>query len=202
MARPCVAEQRREEILTAFEACVVRNGIDNTTLDDIAKEAGQPRSLVRYFVGNRAELVTLLIDRVLERSEEQLKALRDVGGADARVKLVDFLLNDLFAEPITGKLIAELWHLSVRSEPIRVRLAAVYRRVVYEIAKHASPPVRKGQAPANLDTVLAVFSLGLGASILKHFGLTSMDPARFVQLVQRIADEQEPARKPKRKMRT
>ena len=121
MARPCVADQRREEILTAFEACVVRNGIDNTTLDDVAKEAGQPRSLVRYFVGNRAELVSLLIDRVLQRSEQQLKRLHTQGN-DVRENLVDFLLGDLFSEPITGKLIAELWHLSVRSDPIRARL--------------------------------------------------------------------------------
>ena len=200
MARPCVADQRREEILTAFEACVVRNGIDNTTLDDVAKEAGQPRSLVRYFVGNRAELVSLLIDRVLQRSEQQLKRLHTQGN-DVRENLVDFLLGDLFSEPITGKLIAELWHLSVRSDPIRARLSEVYRHVVYEIAKRVSPPVRKGQAPENLDTVLAVFSLGLGASVLKHFGLTASDPARFIEMVQGLADVQKPSRKSKRQTR-
>jgi AcrR family transcriptional regulator len=200
VARPRIAEQRREEILAAFEACVVRNGIDNTTLDDVAKEVGQPRSLVRYFVGNRAEMVSLLIDRVLKRSQEQLKVLHS-NGPDVRTRLVDFLFDELFAEPITGRLIAELWHLSARSEPIRVRLSEVYRHVVYEIAKQVSPTTRRGQDPAYLDTVLALFSLGLGASILRHFGLTATDPARFVQMVKGLADGQTTKHQTKRKAR-
>ena len=200
MARPYVADQRREEILAAFEACVVRNGIDNTTLDDVAKEAGQPRSLVRYFVGNRAELVGLLIDRIVTRSEAQLTQLHPARGPNAPAQLVDFMLEELFAEPITDKLMAELWHLSVRSEPIRARLSLMYRHVVREIAKQVSPPVKKGEDPTNFDTVLAVFSLGLGATVLKHFGLTANDPAQFVRMVRQLA-EPKPIAKAKRQPR-
>jgi len=40
MARPRIGEERREQILKAFETCVVRKGLAKTTLADVADEAG------------------------------------------------------------------------------------------------------------------------------------------------------------------
>jgi len=62
MGRPSIASTRVEEILEAFEFCVIEKGLDKTTLVDIAERSGLPRSLVRHFIGNRADLEAKLID--------------------------------------------------------------------------------------------------------------------------------------------
>lgn len=53
---------RRPQILDAFAACVARYGIDGSTLDRVAEEAGVTRALVRHYLGNRDEVVVALAE--------------------------------------------------------------------------------------------------------------------------------------------
>jgi AcrR family transcriptional regulator len=69
MARPSVKAERTEEILDAFERCVARFGVEGTSLERIAEESGLKRSLLRYYIGNRDELVEALADRFIEKAE-------------------------------------------------------------------------------------------------------------------------------------
>jgi AcrR family transcriptional regulator len=213
MARPRVGDQRREQILAAFEACVVRNGLEKTTLDDVARAAGQPRPLVRYFAGNRAELVSKLIDRIVKRSEDQLRGLRARCAPGARgEELVELLLDDFFSDRITNRIIPELWHMSVRSRPLRRRLTRVYHHVLVEIAEQFSPETVGKEHEARFDAVYAAFALALGASVLKHLGVPPSDPARLLRTAKALAadstrdenpeDERRGAKKCQRKRKT
>jgi AcrR family transcriptional regulator len=57
-----VAERQRERILEATYACVARNGLRHTTMEDAAHEAGLSRATVyRYFPGGRDQLVDEVI---------------------------------------------------------------------------------------------------------------------------------------------
>jgi AcrR family transcriptional regulator len=183
MARPRIADQRTAQILDAFEACVVRNGLDGTTLEDVAKEAGQPRSLVRYFAGNRAEMVSLLIDRMVERSTAKLHGLSDL---DEGHGLPALLLGDFFYDPVTNAVMAELWHLAMRSAPLRERLSGVYRGVLDDLAARVTPPGCGEPEEALRDATYAVFAMGLGALVLRQFGVAANDPAALVQLAGRL----------------
>lgn len=93
MGRPNLTEQRTREILDAFERCVSRFGIEGSSLDRIAEEAGMKRSILRHYMGNRDALVLALADRVITKYEagfdEYLKAT-------ARECGVDQLLGYLF----------------------------------------------------------------------------------------------------------
>jgi AcrR family transcriptional regulator len=186
MARPRVADQRQEEILAAFEACVVRQGLEKTTLEDVAREAGQQRSLVRHFAGNRDDLVAALIERMVRRSEARLRAASRLDGPGSGPALAALLLGDFFDDPVTNAVMAELWHIALRAPNVAARLTAVYRRVLEDLASRLSPP---GVAPdaATADAVHALFSLGLGALVLRRFGLGPTDPARLVDLAARMA---------------
>jgi AcrR family transcriptional regulator len=183
MARPRLTDQRMAQILDAFEACVVRNGLDGTTLEDVAREAGQPRSLVRYFAGNRAEMVSVLIDRMVERSTAKLRGLSDL---DDGHDLAALLLGDYFDDPVTNTVMAELWHLAMRSPPLRERLSGVYRGVLDDLAGRVAPPGCDEPDDAVRDATYAIFAMGLGALVLRHFGLEANDPGALVQLAGRL----------------
>ena len=72
MPRPSLKLQRSEEILDAFERCVARYGIEGTTLEKTAEEAGLQRSLLRHNVGNRDDLLNSLVNRFISESRDSL----------------------------------------------------------------------------------------------------------------------------------
>jgi AcrR family transcriptional regulator len=166
VARPKVGEERREEILTAFEACVVRKGFDKTTLIDVAEEAGQPRSLVRYFIGNRADMVSALIDRILERGEAKLRGMPSGGDVE---QTLDLLLDAIFTDDTTNLVIMELWYLSLRDAKLRKRLSAIYERMIFEVAALIAGG---NEDEFSRDRAFSAVSLAFGAAYFRHLGLT------------------------------
>ncbi len=75
MARPTIRQERREQILDAFETCVARYGVEGATLTKTADMAGLARPLVRHNIGNRDELLAALVDRYLQNSHDKMAAL-------------------------------------------------------------------------------------------------------------------------------
>jgi AcrR family transcriptional regulator len=64
MGRPSLADVRRPQLLEAYASCLARYGVEGTTLDRVAKEAGVTRGLVRHYLGNRDEVLRALGDWV------------------------------------------------------------------------------------------------------------------------------------------
>lgn len=185
MARPKLGDTRREEILAAFEDCVVRKGFSRTTLADVAEAAGQPRPLVRYFIGNRADMVSALIDRLLERGEALFLQVPKGGTAG---QALDLVLDRIFADQTTNIVIMELWHLSLRDPALRERLGAIYRRVIFEVTALLGDD-------AEPDAAFAAVSLAFGAAFFRHLGLAPQQPGSVRAAAQRLLspDQTSPA---------
>ena len=62
------AEQRRAQLLDAAVEVLVREGLDELTLRDVAAEAGVRLSTLQYIFPSRSELVRALTGRVLARA--------------------------------------------------------------------------------------------------------------------------------------
>lgn len=103
-----IANERREEIFDAFEVCALEKGLDATTLTDVAEQAGLPRSLVRHFMGNRADMVTGLIDRMTDRAIAGIhQALYAVDASD-EYECLKIVLTQSFIDPVTNRLMIQL----------------------------------------------------------------------------------------------
>src|SRR5438876_910806 len=99
VGRPSLAETRRPQILRAFETCVLKYGLEGSSLERIAAEAGVQRSLIRHYFGNRAELTQALIDGVIERTVENYRdVIRDAGAEGGTETLIDYLTGPKFPE--------------------------------------------------------------------------------------------------------
>ncbi len=102
MPRPCVKAERTTEILDAFERCVARFGVEGSTLDRIANEAGLARSLLRHHVGNRAALLDALVDRFLAQSKSEITQMfADLPSEDRIETLLDWLFGEGFSNAQT-----------------------------------------------------------------------------------------------------
>ncbi|MGI9285740.1 MAG: TetR/AcrR family transcriptional regulator [Pseudomonadales bacterium] len=99
MPRPSVKAERTEEILDAFERCVVHYGVDGATLERIAAEAALQRSLLRHYIGNREALIEALLKRFLKKSAAETKELFDALPAKQRAAaLLDYLFDEQYSD--------------------------------------------------------------------------------------------------------
>ncbi|CDO58345.1 hypothetical protein BN1012_Phect131 [Candidatus Phaeomarinobacter ectocarpi] len=174
MARPQMGDERREQILEAFEKCVIRKGVAKTTLSDVAKESDLPRSLVRYFVGNRADMVDLLINRMIERAEDGLAHLRPKSRPQTTQDFVDFLFENTFANDLSNNVVGELWYMSERDESIRKRLAAMYGRVIHLMVAQMEADGIGSSAGQRRDAANIILSLVYGQASFRELGMPGM----------------------------
>ena len=171
MGRAKMGDERREQILSAFERCVVRDGLAKTTLQNVAAEAGLPRSLVRYFTGNRGEIVDLLIERMIEWSDARLEAMRPEGRAISTDDLIGFLFGSVFSDETSNCIVVELFYLSGHDEGIKVRLQKMYQRLQDSLSKQmAVDGIGKGPAERRALSY-ALLSLAYGDATFSFLGL-------------------------------
>lgn len=175
MARPPKYEERSEEIMRAFELCVIRQGLGCTTLSDVAFEAGLPRSLVRYFMGNRDDMVDRLIERMMTRAEASLSRIRDHDGSANLEGLLDLYFTEVFDSELSNAVMGELWYLARNDEHIRQRLQGVYD---YALDLLVAAMEREGIGASGehrRSAAFAVLSLALGQSSLRDFHIVPPD---------------------------
>jgi len=92
MPRPSLKQQRKEEILHAYETCIALYGVEGATLQKIAETAGIARPLLRHYVGNNDELLNQAVDRFLVRSDAQMNQFMDLN-LQQPDELIDILLD-------------------------------------------------------------------------------------------------------------
>ena len=171
MARPRMGDERRDQILEAFERCVIRKGLAKTTLADVADESGLPRSLVRYFVGNRADMVNLLIERMVERAEDGVARLRPKARAMTAFDLVDCLFENTFANDISNSVVGELWYMAGRDKTIASRLAGMYDRIVEMICAQMKADEIGKAGKEREAAAFTILSLVYGQASLRELGM-------------------------------
>ena len=128
VGRRSLASTRKPQILGAFEACVLRYGLEGSSLERIAQEAGVRRSLIRHYFGNRNDLTEALIAGVIERTVSVYRdVIRTAGAEGGTAALVDYLMGPAFPDKRDDALIDALMAVSHRDERLRGQLRAKYQ---------------------------------------------------------------------------
>lgn len=144
MGRPDLTETRTAEILDAFARCVAHYGLEGSSLERVAKEAGVQRSLLRHYVGNREDLILSLAQRVVAGYEEHLQAFVEVTtGGDRGAQVLDYLFEAGPSESTEGLLVVEALIAEGASNPAVGELMTGYiDKLVRTIAaqlRHTAP---------------------------------------------------------------
>lgn len=173
MPRPKIDTERKQQILSALETCVVKNGLAKTSLQDVADAAALPRPLVRYFVGNRDEMITKLFESIIERGEKQLAEWISQTDSPTVEDRLDLLFDTVFANETSNSLVSELWYLANREPEIRVRLNALYQRVAGFIAEGLANEGLGVDDASRTNAAISLIALAYGEASLRHIGLTT-----------------------------
>ena len=118
MARPSKKDQRREEIIDAFQRCVVRWGVEGATLQRVADESGLARPLIHHNVGNRDDLLEALLSRLEEEGDSQMREMKAYLPAKQRcAALIEILFDPQYASETQETLLYQALFASAHEHP-------------------------------------------------------------------------------------
>lgn len=141
MPRPSLKDVRSREILDAFLACVAKYGLDGSTLERIADQAGVQRTLLRHYLGNREDMVTRLMDHSLMRFMEMTQAMvEDLPSDDRWPALFERMFSTEIHEPrsaaVFQALVAACEQYPHLKEPLMSFVLEFERTIAQEIRSY------------------------------------------------------------------
>ncbi len=187
MGRPSLADVRRPQLLDAYAECLVRYGVDDTTLERVAEQAGVTRGLVRHYLGNREDVLRALGERVRDRylawleetvarsaSEDRLEAMLDRLLVEQPVELYA-VIDALFAEAPKDPQIADVLRdiYTAFDKALQAELAA---------ALPSAPPAARRQV------ALALLSFGFADTDFDAIGFGRRRRADYRAVAARLID--------------
>jgi AcrR family transcriptional regulator len=160
---------RREQILAAARACFLRNGLHNTSMQDLVREAGLSVGAVYRYFKSKTEIINAISESVAGGLRLHIETV-----ADRRLPLVEsmsLVLDAIEAQlgpdgnfPLALQVWAEATLDPAIGEIVRERYAGM-RAGVETIVRHS---IETGELPAGTDTT-AVASALFG--LLPGYGL-------------------------------
>lgn len=185
---PARSEESRENILRAAGAMFARKGYENSSLDEIAREAGFTKGAVYYFFRSKEALLISLLDRIEARSIGRTAAALAQNDGSLRQKLMIFIgLQAEWAAEHPEDL-AILMRASIDTvgdtSPAGRRVAAIYElmsRTLETLMTHSDAEVRAAAGVSIPDMVVSLMALHDGNMLLWYRG--GCDPETGRRLV-------------------
>jgi AcrR family transcriptional regulator len=129
VGRPSLAPVRREQLLDAVRTSILRNGVDATTVANVAEIAGLRPSHVHHYLGPRDEMLAAAIERALHDVERLVMGTLEAAPMNQRLEAQ---LDVLFAGPINApeinQLIDQLIAAAYLDPAVRAGLQRMYLR--------------------------------------------------------------------------
>ncbi|MCL5256675.1 MAG: TetR/AcrR family transcriptional regulator [Chloroflexi bacterium] len=183
------SSSRLEQIVTAAQRCLARDGYANVSIKDIAQEAGVAPGLLHYYFDSKEDLLVAAVQQAARRYREEFFSQLHISPDPARslATSIEWVGRKLKEDPTWFLLLFELYGLSLRDERIRAELLRMLREeramvtdVVSEIL--ATSPERLGFSPESLGTlILSVFD---GVSIHALID-PAVDPVQNLSMIAR-----------------
>ena len=175
MGRPSIRSQRRQEILDAFERCIIDLGLEGATLEKLSEYSGLARPLVRHHAGNRDELLEALTERFFARSSELLVGL---AASLTPGRTADDLLDTLFTpyqDDVEQVLLAEALIAASRRDPLLAkRMWAWFEEFVDFVAVQIRKQIPTADEASVHDVAVGITGIYFNADSLKPLGASEV----------------------------
>jgi AcrR family transcriptional regulator len=158
--RPQQVEKRREDLLSAALKLFKQHGLDQVSLNDIAREVGVAKSNIYRYFASREHIYLVVLQRLAAEFEQRIYSRLDRlrGGGTIR-KVVDALVDAYLASPEYGELITVV--NSVLEQRLTPELVINFRTVFLErrkrLAVALSNALSLDDAEAMLPLTLHIF---------------------------------------------
>lgn len=96
MPRPSKSEERREQILDAFETVILRDGYAKASQRRIAQEAKLNQPMIHHYFNGGDSLLDAFLERVVNRYLNALNAFSESRESIALEDIIEFVCSDAF----------------------------------------------------------------------------------------------------------
>lgn len=172
MGRKSLAKERRTQILDALEVCIEKYGLQRTTLENIAVEAGINRGMIHHYIGNRSDVVQKMVARFLNRYQ---RSYQSFGGSRPGTGKGEILLDYFFdawfdIAPKDDAIISELMAESERNPQFRQMLPDLYRTFETQVAQELEMAYPEASQEDCRSVAFSFMSLAYGCSTMIWLG--------------------------------
>ncbi len=161
MPRPSKKDERTAEILDAYGRCIARHGVDGTTLEMTAEEAGLARALIRHNVGNKDDILDAFVNRFLEQASRDTATLFDALPEKPRIDtLIDWLFDQRYSNAssvrVSNALFAAATDRPALARELSAWTSAFSNRIGDEL-RRASPTTDESRIAAAATGIVAIY---------------------------------------------
>ena len=172
MGRPELTTERRNQILDAFERCIVEQGLSNTSVTKVAKAAKVNRGIIHHYIGDFHDLLSALMERFIDNYRRGFEAYFNDQNPQPDI---DALLNYFFDEwpgetpqdeMILDAVIAESAH-DARLRSLCLEAYSTLETGIADVLKRLYP---NAVQEACQQVAYAIMTMGYGSSVMISLG--------------------------------
>lgn len=170
MGRKSLKKERTKQIIDAFEFCIIKYGLATSSLPKIAQQAGVQLSGIHHHIGNRNDLIKVMLDRFVERYSESFEVFCNQR-KNTLNGFISFLFGN-FSETSEDHIIFdELFNLSSRDPYVKGLLNGLYKNFINRftnIIEEAHPNATRKKCQ---KTAAVIISLWFGHLSMMSVGI-------------------------------
>jgi len=170
---------RRDQIVNAAWACFARMGYHQTTMQDIATEAGLSAGAIYRYYPSKEAVLRAINDRSQEMSRALVEWARSqTEGPMGVLEVIGQAMYSIFNDPsfdATTRVNIEIWPELIRSEELGERLRqelTFWRTVVSQLLREAQ---ERGEVRAGIDPEAVCMLLICAWEGLRHYRLVDRE---------------------------
>lgn len=127
MGRKSLKEDRVEEILDAFDDCLVKYGLQGVTLERIAQKAGLARRMILHYIGRKDDVIAAAALRVAMSFKTDAHKFMTASDDKRRLEAgIDYLFSEDFYSLPNARLVAALLPASLYDPKIKTVVYKMY----------------------------------------------------------------------------
>ena len=137
MGRKSKSVEKRQEILDAFEAVILRDGYASASQRKIAEEAGVNQPMIHHYFSGGDEMLDALLERIVQRYRDALSAFMDTESSPSLESVLSFLCSAEFHQvSLQNQVMFRLIGQSKHHDQTIERLSMVYHELIREITRY------------------------------------------------------------------
>lgn len=186
-------ESRRRAILAAAMNCFSRQGIQNTTMQDVFVESGiSPGGVYRYFP-SKDQLILAIAEGVAAQLENYVQAraqdsLLSNASLEAELESLIGLLDSVEESEEHRRVAIAIWAESMRNPEVAAVISRAISRLTESIAARIAQLAGRGVLPSDTDARASaqVLVAMLPGYLLQRVWSPSLDPTQFIAAAKRL----------------
>lgn len=167
MGRKSVETERKVQIIKALHRCLLDRPFHETSIKNIATEAGVNHGVLHYYFESKEEILLSYIDYIIDLYKSQYNDwLAARGGAITGERqfiraIISFMVDRITLNKNLSKVFIEIWEIASYNKKVRVKLQKAYQEWIITVAEIIGKKIGDAEVVKRLSQALVAYVEGM-----------------------------------------